>query len=68
MFAARPAGDLTKMSAAEASLAADLWQRGEPREALEHALTAVKYDEKNADAAHITALLYLDFCRTSQIG
>lgn len=69
MFATRPAGDLEKMSESEASLAADLWQRqGQTREALDHALKAVEYDPDNADAAHITALLYLDFCRTSQIG
>lgn len=68
-FSSRPAGDLQKMSASEASLAADLWQRqGQTREALDHALKAVEYDPKNADAAHLTALLYLDFCRTSQIG
>jgi tetratricopeptide (TPR) repeat protein len=57
------------MSESEASLAADLWQRqGQTREALDHALKAVEYDPDNADAAHLTALLYLDFCRTSQIG
>lgn len=69
MFSSRPAGDLQKMSESETSLAADLWQRqGQTREALDHALQAIEYDPKNPDARHLTALLYLDFCRTSQIG
>jgi tetratricopeptide (TPR) repeat protein len=39
--------------------------RGQLREALEHSLEAVKLDENNADAQHLTALLYLDFCARS---
>lgn len=65
----QPKGDLVKMSKSEVGLAADLWQRlGQTREALDHALKAVEYDPKNPDAAHIAALLYLDFCRFSRIG
>jgi Tfp pilus assembly protein PilF len=30
---------------------------------LEHALKAIELDDDNADAHHLTALLYLDFCR-----
>ncbi len=68
-FSSKEKGDPIKMSKSEASLAADLWQRlGRTREALDHGLRAVEYDEENADAAHLVALLYLDFCRTSQIG
>lgn len=64
-----PKGDLVKMSQSEVGLAADLWQRqGQTRDALDHALKAVEYDPKNPDAAHIAALLYLDFCRFSRIG
>lgn len=57
------------MSRSETGVAADLWQRlGRTREALDHALKAVEYDNTNPDAAHLVALLYLDFCRTSAIG
>ena len=57
------------MSESEASLAADMWQRqGRIREALDHVLQAVELDKHNPDAAHLAALIYLDFCRTSQIG
>lgn len=52
------------MSLAEYDLARDLWlTRGQPREALGHVLKAVELDEENADAAHLAALIYLDFCR-----
>jgi Tfp pilus assembly protein PilF len=51
-------------STAEYDLAADYWlKRGQPRAGLEHALRAVELDDKNADAQHLLALLYLDFCR-----
>jgi Tfp pilus assembly protein PilF len=50
-------------SQAEVDLAKDLWlQRGQPRQALDHALKAVALDDENAEAAHVAALLYLDFC------
>jgi len=52
------------MSIAEYDLARDLWlTRGQPREALGHVLKAVELDEENSDAAHLAALIYLDFCR-----
>lgn len=51
-------------SIAEYDLARDLWlTRGQPREALEHVLAALKLDPENADASHLGALIYLDFCR-----
>lgn len=54
-------------SQAEYDLASDLWlQRDEPRQALEHALRAVSLDDENADAHHLAALLYLDFCRRDE--
>lgn len=53
-------------SVAEYDLARDLWlNRGQPREALDHVLTAIELDDENADAAHLAALIYLDFCRQS---
>ncbi len=48
---------------AEYDIATDLWvNRGQPRQALEHALQAIALDEENAEAEHLVALLYLDFC------
>lgn len=50
-------------STAEYDVATDLWVRqGQPRQALEHALQAVELDDENAEASHLVALLYLDFC------
>jgi type IV pilus assembly protein PilF len=61
-----PAKDPERQSVAEHDLAADLWlRRNEPRMALEHALKAVDLNDENAEAAHLVALLYLDFCRRS---
>ena len=59
-------GDVETRSLAEYDLARDLWlNRGQPREALDHVLTAIELDDENADAAHLAALIYLDFCRQS---
>jgi Tfp pilus assembly protein PilF len=55
------------MSESEYDIARDLWLRqNRPREALGHALDAVELDEENADAAHLVALLYLQFCSDSK--
>lgn len=51
------------MSESEYDVARDLWlRRNQPREALSHTLKALELDEHNADAAHLAALLYLEFC------
>jgi type IV pilus assembly protein PilF len=64
----KPAGDPTRMSESEADIAVDLWQvRNQPREALEHALRATELDPDNADASHLVALIYLDFCGRSAL-
>ena len=63
-----PAGarDDEGRSIAEYDLARDLWlNRGQTREALDHVLEAISLDDENADAAHLAALIYLDFCRQS---
>jgi type IV pilus assembly protein PilF len=55
--------DPDRMSDSEYDIARDLWlRRSSPREALDHALKAVELNEDNADAAHLVALLYMDFC------
>src|SRR5450432_36898 len=57
------AHDPARMSESEYDIARDLWlRRNQPREALAHALKAVDLDDSNSDAAHLVALLYLDFC------
>lgn len=51
-------------SSAEYDLAVDLWlKRGQPRQALDHALKATELDDENATALHLVALLFLDFCQ-----
>jgi type IV pilus assembly protein PilF len=61
-----PAQSPEKQSIAEHDLATDLWlRRNEPRLALGHALKAVELNDENAEASHLVALLYLDFCRRS---
>lgn len=56
-------GDPGRMSDAQYDMARDLWLRqGKAREALGHALKAVDLNDDNADAAHLVALIYLDFC------
>ena len=62
--AGHPVHSEAAQSAAEFDLALDLWlQRHQPRLAMEHALRATELDEDNAQAHHLVALLYLDFCR-----
>ena len=57
------ARDPDRMSESEYDVARDLWlRRNQPREALAHALKAIDLDGDNAEAAHLVALLYLDFC------
>jgi type IV pilus assembly protein PilF len=56
--------DPESQSVAEYDIARDLWlNRGEPRDALEHVLKAIALNQENAEAAHLAALVYLDFCR-----
>ncbi len=51
-------------SIAEYDIARDTWlARGQTREALEHVLRAIELDEENAEAQHLAALIYLDFCQ-----
>lgn len=58
--------DPLRMSDSEYDVARDLWlRRNSPREALAHALKAVELNEENADAAHLVALIYMDFCSRS---
>jgi Tfp pilus assembly protein PilF len=57
------AKDPERISDSEYDVARDLWlRRSSPRQALDHALKAVELNEGNADAAHLVALIYMDFC------
>lgn len=57
------AQDASRQAETEYDMARDLWlRRGDPRSALEHALKAANLDDRNAEALHLVALLYLDFC------
>lgn len=61
-----PGSDPERMSQAEMEVARDLWLRQNlAREGLKHALRSVDLDDKNAEAAHLVALIYLDFCQRS---
>lgn len=60
----KPGADPSAMSRSEYDMANDLWLRqGLRRQALEHALEAVELDDESFEAAHLVALIYLDFCR-----
>lgn len=64
--ASPPIGSDEQQSRAEYDIARDLWlNRHEPRGALQHALRAVELDSDHAEASHLVALLYLDFCRSN---
>ena len=57
------AQDASRQAETEYDLARDLWlRRADPRGALEHALKATELDDHSAEAQHLVALLYLDFC------
>ena len=57
------AQDASRQAETEYDIARDLWlRRGDARSALEHALKAADLDDRNFEALHLVALLYLDFC------
>jgi type IV pilus assembly protein PilF len=57
------AQDPSRQAETEYDLARDLWlRRSDPRGGLEHAIKATELDDQNAEAQHLVALLYLDFC------
>ncbi len=63
-----PTADPERQSEAEADIARDLFLRQQqPRTAITHALKAMDLDPDNADAAHLTSLIYLYFCATSNV-
>ncbi|MBI5536217.1 MAG: tetratricopeptide repeat protein [Deltaproteobacteria bacterium] len=62
------AADPERQAEAECDVARDLFvNRGQPRAAISHALKAMDLNQDNAEAAHLTALIYLYFCATSSV-
>jgi len=59
--------DGERQSEAEYDVARDLLGRHDRRGALGHAQKAVELNDANADAHHLVALIYLDFCSTSEM-
>lgn len=51
-----------RRSESEYDLARDYFYRGQPREALDHCLKAVEFDDENAKALYFTSTIYLFFC------
>lgn len=52
-----------KQAQSEYDLAADLFRKGQPRLALQHALRSVELDEQNPAASYLAAWVYLELCR-----
>jgi Tfp pilus assembly protein PilF len=53
-------------SDAEYDVARDLFFKGQPRAALDHAQKAIELNEGNARAVYFTGAIYLSFCSTEQ--
>lgn len=51
-----------RKSVAEFDIARDLFHKGDPRGALDHARKAVDYDDENAKALYFVSVLYAYFC------
>jgi Tfp pilus assembly protein PilF len=56
------AQSLERQSEAEYDLARDLFQKGNPRAALDHAMKAVSLNEDNDRAQYFVAVIHLSFC------
>ncbi len=55
-----------RQSDAEYDLARDLFQKGNPRAALDHAQKAIALNEENEKAQYFVAAIYLSFCSTNR--
>ena len=60
--------DVERQSESEYDVARDLLMRGrDPRGALAHAEKAIDLNDQNAEAHHLVALIYLNFCAASPL-
>lgn len=55
-----------RQSDAEYDVARDLFQKGKPREALDHARASAELNEENDRAQYLVAAILLSFCSTNQ--
>ena len=55
-----------RQSEAEYQLAVDLFQKGNPRAALDHAMKAIAINEENDKAQYFVAVIHLSFCSSNR--
>lgn len=55
-----------RQSDAEYDLARDLYQKGNPRAALDHVQKAIAFNDENEKAQYLSAAIYLSFCSTNR--
>jgi type IV pilus assembly protein PilF len=55
-----------RQSDAEYDLARDLFEKGNPRAALDHAMKAISLNEDNDKAQYFVAVVHLSFCNTNR--
>jgi type IV pilus assembly protein PilF len=60
------AQSIERQSEAEYQLAVDLFQKGNPRAALDHAMKAIATNEENDKAQYFVAVIHLSFCSTNR--
>jgi Tfp pilus assembly protein PilF len=60
------AQSVERQSDAEYDLARDLFQKGNPRAALDHATKAIALNEENDKAQYFVAVIHLSFCSTNR--
>lgn len=60
------AQSVERQSEAEYQLAVDMFQKGKPRPALDHAMKAIAINEDNDKAQYFVAVIHLSFCSTNR--
>ena len=60
------AQSVERQSDAEYDLARDLFEKGNPRAALDHAMKAISLNEDNDKAQYFVAVIHLSFCSTNR--
>lgn len=60
------AQSVERQSEAEYDVARDMFQKGQPRGALDHARKAIELNEENDKAHYLVAAIHLSFCTTNQ--
>jgi Tfp pilus assembly protein PilF len=60
------AQSVERQSDSEYDLARDLFEKGNPRAALDHAMKAISLNEENDKAQYFVAVIHLSFCSTNR--